>query len=234
MKLKENPVKEQHCHDGHRERLRERFLNEGLENFQPHEVLELLLQYAQPRHDTNPLAHKLIHEFQTFHGVVESDFESLIGVKGISAYTATLLKMIPEICKYYSISRAKALETLDSMQKLQEYVRAKLQFEQEEQILLLCLDESLQLLYSKIIAVGTTRSVKLDPQAIVACAMQKRSSRVVLAHNHPHATADFSSADLFSTNQLRRILEEVQIELLDHIVVGMDGKITSLHQTFVL
>ena len=69
-------------HEGHRQRLRERFEKEGLSHFQPHEILELLLAFAIPRRDTNPTAHRLLDRFGSLHGVFQADREELMKVEG--------------------------------------------------------------------------------------------------------------------------------------------------------
>lgn len=220
--------KPKHCHYGHRARMRSRFLKSGLESFQPHEVLEMLLFYALPRGDTNQIAHELIQKFHSISGVLDADIEDLKQIKGISEYAAVFLKLMPQLCQVYQFDKMRDHEALDSVKKLCEYVKVQFSCATQEQVLLLCLNESLQLLHCEIISTGSTQSVMLDTHRIVACAIQKRSSRVVLAHNHPHAPAEFSDADLFATIQLKRTLHEVQIQLLDHIVVGKNGDTMSM------
>ena len=88
-------------HDGHRNRLKNRFLNEGLTNFEDHNVLELLLFYSIPRSDTNEIAHELLNKFGSLHGVFEAGMEDLMSVNGISRHSAVLIKMIPELFVVY-------------------------------------------------------------------------------------------------------------------------------------
>ena len=97
-------------------------------------------------------------------------------------------------------------------------------------MLLLCLDEHLHLLHCETISTGTAQRAALDTHRIVECTIRMRSSRVVLAHNHPQGQAAFSDADLFATQQLRRILDSMQIQLLDHIVLGKQGDTISMRQ----
>ena len=90
-------------HEGHRDRLRQRFLQEGLENFQDHNVLELLLFYSIPRKDTNEEAHNLINRFGSLSGVFDASFEELCEVKGIGENSAALIKIMPELFKKYEV-----------------------------------------------------------------------------------------------------------------------------------
>ena len=207
--------KKKHSHAGHRERMRLRFQKSGLESFQPHEILELLLFYALPRVDTNPIAHDLIAEFHSLSGVLDADI---------------FLKLLPQLCQQYQLDKLREHVALDSTQKLCAYVQAKLSATVEEKVLLLCLDEHLHLLHCETISTGTAQRAALDTHRIVECAIRMRSSRVVLAHNHPQGQAAFSDADLFATQQLRRILDSMQIQLLDHIVLGKQGDTISMRQ----
>ena len=86
-------------HSGHRQRLKDRFLQNGADGFEKHQLLELLLFYGIPQKDTNPIAHELINRFGSIRGVFEASIEALCEVDGISAHTATLIKLIPAIWK---------------------------------------------------------------------------------------------------------------------------------------
>lgn len=222
--------KKKHSHAGHRERMQLRFQKSGLESFQPHEILELLLFYALPRVDTNPIAHDLIAEFHSLSGVLDADIQDLKRIKGISENAAIFLKLLPQLCQQYQLDKLREHVALDSTQKLCAYVQAKLSATVEEKVLLLCLDEHLHLLHCETISTGTAQRAALDTHRIVECTIRMRSSRVVLAHNHPQGQAAFSDADLFATQQLRRILDSMQIQLLDHIVLGKQGDTISMRQ----
>lgn len=92
-------------HENHRKRLKERFLEEGLENFQNHNILELLLFYSVPRRDTNALAHELIDKFGSLSAVFDADYDSLLDCKGVSENTAVLLKLIPKLARAYLMDK---------------------------------------------------------------------------------------------------------------------------------
>ena len=92
------------------------------------------------------------------------------------------------------------------------------------------LSESLELQHCEIISKGNTQSALLDIHAVVACAIRMRSRQVILAHNHPHAAAEFSDADLFATQRLRQVQRSMEIILLDHIVIGKSGDAVSMRQ----
>ena len=163
-------------------------------------------------------------------GVLDADIQDLKRIKGISENAAIFLKLLPQLCQQYQLDKLREHVALDSTQKLCAYVQAKLSATVEEKVLLLCLDEHLHLLHCETISTGTAQRAALDTHRIVECAIRMRSSRVVLAHNHPQGQAVFSDADLFATQQLRRILDSMQIQLLDHIVLGKQGDTISMRQ----
>ena len=88
-------------HSGHRSRLRQRFLKQGIEGFEPHNILEILLFYGIPYRDTNDIAHKLIDKFGSLEGVFDADIKELTKIDGIGENSATLIKLVPQISKYY-------------------------------------------------------------------------------------------------------------------------------------
>lgn len=132
--------KPKHKHYGHRERMRTRFQKSGLEGFQPHEILELLLFYALPRVDTNPIAHDLIDTFHSLSGVLDADIQDLKHVKGISENAAVFLKLLPELFQQYQLDKLREHAALNTTEKLSAYIAAKLSDAVEEKALLLCLD----------------------------------------------------------------------------------------------
>ncbi len=221
---------QKHAHYGHRARMRERFKKGGLNSFQPHEVLELALFYVLPCCDTNGIAHELIERFHSISGVLDADAEDLKRVKGISDNAAVYLKMLPQLCEIYQLDKMRDREAFHSTKEICEYLRIRFCSATQEQILLLCLDESLQLLHSETISEGTTRSSILDVHRITECALRWHSSRVVLSHNHPHAEADATDADIFATKRLKRTLCDVQVDLMDHIIIGKYGDAFSMKE----
>lgn len=193
-------------------------------------VLELLLFYALPRVNTNPIAHDLMAEFHSLSGVLDADIEDLKRIDGIGENAAVLLKLIPQLCQMYQLDKMSDSDVMDTLPKLCNYLKAWFSGVISEQVVLLCLNESLQLIRSEVIGDGTTQEVFLDAHRIASCAIRLRCTRVVLAHNHPNASAALTDADIFSTNQLRNILNGLQIVLLDHIVVGKYGDTVSMRQ----
>lgn len=109
-------------HEGHRQRLRRRFLLEGLDNFDEVQVLELLLFYAIPRRDTNPIAHALLEQFGSLSGVLEAPVSALAQVPGMGENGATLLQLVTAASRYYMIQRSSAGQVLNTVERCGAYL----------------------------------------------------------------------------------------------------------------
>lgn len=218
-------------HDGHRDRLRDRFRSEGLDNFTDVQVLELLLFYCIPRQDTNALAHKLIDQFGSLPQVLETGPEELKKVKGIGENAATFLNMIPAVTRYYGVERGKRddkplLTINDCGNYLQEYFKGQ----SNETVYLLCLDAKCKPLCCPKIGEGSVNSAGVPIRRVVEAALGANATAVILAHNHPSGLALPSHEDVVTTRRVAAALDAVEVRLADHIVVA-DGDFTSLLQS---
>ena len=127
-------------HQGHRERMKQRFLKEGLDGFADHEVLELLLFYAIPQRDTNDLAHRLIDRFGSLDAVLDAPREELLSVKGVGENTATLLTLATWIYRRYLISAQREPVRVDSTDKAKALLWPRFVGEKDEVVYMLCMD----------------------------------------------------------------------------------------------
>ena len=211
-----------HPHERHRQRVKKRFREQGLKNFEPHNVLELLLFYAIPRRDTNEIAHRLLETFGTFSRVLDAPVEELVKVEGISENSAVLLKLIPQICQLYYEEKVqnRAEHTGSLVDYLGKKLVAKYIGEVHEISYLICLDNRLRVLYFGAISEGTGDSVSILTRRIVEIAIRCNATSVILAHNHPSGLALPSRKDKQTTIQLYNALQGVSIRLLDHIIVA--------------
>lgn len=213
-------------HDGHRDRLRETFVKNGLDDFHPHNVLELLLFYSVPRKDTNEIAHGLIDEFGSIDRVFDADIEQLVKVKGITYNSAVLIKMIPQLARYYMSHKAQRGEALKGVKLMGEYFVSKFIGEVHEVLYILFLDNKLQIVACKKMAEGNTESVEMRIDQIIRLAANIEATRVVISHNHPDGNPTPSSEDIALTLRLHEALKLINKELVDHIVVGDYGYIS--------
>ena len=211
-------------HTGHRERMRERFERDsGMDSFAPHEALELLLTYAIPRKDTNPIAHRLIERFGSLHAVLEAPADELTAVPEIGQRAAQLISMMLPLFRLYENDRLKPRVTLDSFRLLRDYCGALYHGVTVEKFYLLSLDSRLKLIDARVIAEGTLDEVPVYPREIIAALLRLNAAGAVISHNHPGQTCAPSEADTRLTRRLRRVLDEIGITLHDHVIVGTDG-----------
>lgn len=207
-------------HDGHRERLRKRFLTHGLDALQDHEVLELLLFYALPRKDTNALARTLLRHFGSISAVLEASMEELMAVGGIGENAAVLLHLITPLSRRYMLSRSDKGTCLTNTRACGEYLLPYFFGSTDELVYLLCLDAKCKVLACRLLQRGSVNSATVSLRKAAEIAMSCNASSVVLAHNHTSGLALPSKADLETTTALRNVLEPLEIKLVDHIVVA--------------
>lgn len=210
-------------HAGHRERLRKRFLEEGLDGFEDHQVLELLLFCVIPRGDTNPVAHLLMRRFGSLSAVLEADPKDIAGVEGIGDKAAAFLSMIPQITRKYFHDRVvRNRPQLNTSEDVSEYLIPLMAGRPEEVFYVLCLDTQCRVIYPALISEGTVKEAAVYPRHVVEEALRHRAASVILAHNHPAGTAKPSQQDHHLTLLLIQALGPLDIKVLDHIIVAGD------------
>lgn len=207
-------------HDGHRQRMRERFISQGLEGFAPHEILELILFYGISRANVNPLAHRLINTFGSLHGVLEADVKDLAKVEGVGEKTAVLLSLFGHVDRELGKSRSAERKKLNNRAAAQKYCLGLLAGLREEHLYLVCLNAQMEVLQSALIAKGTLNEVHAYPRLVAETALRANAHSVVLCHNHPGGSFIPSQADLDMTATLGKLLGDLDVTLIDHIIVA--------------
>lgn len=217
-------------HSGHRQRLKDRFLEQGLDNFTQIQALELLLFYAVPQRDTNPLAHALLERFGSLSGVLDAEFEELRQVKGISDHSATLLHLVTELGRYYQVSSGQNIRVLTTLDACGEYLLPYFFGRTKETVFLLCLDAKCKVLGCREVGQGSTSSAGISLRKVVETALAANATTVVLAHNHPSGVAVPSREDIETTRRVYAALDAVDVHLADHVVVA-EGDYVSMVQS---
>ena len=206
-------------HNGHRKRIREKFLNYGFNSMHPHEILEFLLFFSSVRGDMNPLAHSLINHYGSLSSVFDAPYEDLLKFDGIGENTAILLKSIPHFSRAYMESSNQNI-VLDSTESAGIFLLPKFVGRIEETVILTLLDNKLSVIRSEVIFVGSVNSAHVNMRKIIELCIKYNASSALLAHNHPNGIAIPSSADISTTIKLKEALLLINVNLIDHIIVA--------------
>ena len=207
-------------HEGHRQRMRARVEQYGLESLAPHEALEYLLYITNARRDTNGIAHALLERFGSFAGVLEASEEELRSVPGVGPASARMLHLLPEVSRCYARSCASTEGALNTTERLAAYLRPRFAGARQEKVLLLSLDSRSRVRGACWLREGTAQMVGLEVKDVVSAALQGKTDSVVLCHNHPNGVALPSREDIAATENLVRALGLVKIRLRDHVILA--------------
>ena len=213
-------------HDGHRQRFKEQFLQSGLDGFNSHQLLEMLLYYSIPRKDTNPLAHRLMDTFGSLSGVLEAEYEELCRVEGVTPHTAMLLCFCGKLFWRYYQDKYEDGVILTGTQDFGNYLLPRFFGLKHEAVILLCLDNRGKLLHCSTVFEGSVNATEIHTRLVLAEALKYNATAVVIAHNHPHGHALPSREDLETTRHLCRCLGLVEIQLHDHLIVAQNDYIS--------
>ena len=213
-------------HDGHRKRIKDRFLGFGLDSFQEHEVLELLLFYAIPRGDVNPAAHQLISKFGNIAGVMDAPYEELVKTTGVGANAALFLKLLPQVCRRYQLSKSRTGAVLSNSSCAGKYLLPCYCGENNEAVYMVCLDSKCKAISTTLLCRGSINSASISPRKVVETALAYNAAGVILSHNHTSGIALPSHEDIETTHRIAAALKAVEIDLVDHIIVADDDFIS--------
>jgi DNA repair protein RadC len=215
---------EPHYH-GHRERLRQRFLEGGADALPDYELLELIL-FAIPRKDTKKLAKDLIAEFGSFQEVISADAATLATFKGVGETGAAMLKAVQAAAQRLLRPEMNEAEVISSWGALIGYLTVKAAYEPIEQFRVLYLDRKNKLILDEPLGKGTVDHTPVYPREVVKRALELNASAVIMCHNHPSGDPKPSRADIDMTRKVKDALGAVSITLHDHVVVSRGGHVS--------
>lgn len=208
-------------HKGHRERLKERFLAEGIDNFESHSILEMIMFYSVPRRDTNPIAHRLLDYFGgSLIRVFDAPVEELVKVDGVGFNTAILIKMFPEVCRRYLIEMRDTGNIIKTSKDAAKNFVPMFIGRTNELVALMCIDAKGKLLFCNTIFEGTVNAAAVGVRRFVEIAVRYDATDMIMAHNHPGGTAIPSEQYIMVTKKVAEALKTVNINLLDHLIVS--------------
>ena len=205
-------------HDGHRERLRGMFLENGLDGMTDIQALELLLTYAIARKDVNPLAHDLLNRFGSLPGVLDADPAELQKVPGVGEHTAALIALLPQLMRRYGIRKNETGAILKTTEEIGRYLMPYFFGATEEKVCLLCLDAKCKVLDCRVLFTGSVNAVAVNVRRIMEEALRHNATTAVLAHNHVAGVALPSREDQETTRQVLAALDTIGVYLTDHLI----------------
>ena len=213
-------------HEGNRARIRQQLKTSGMDSLSDVQVLELLLYYAIPRQDTNPIAHALLARFGSLSGVLDASQAELVKIDGVGESAAALIKLVPQLERRCLISRSENIQILNSTAKCGRYLVPFFHAESEELVYLLCLDAKCKLIDCVQVHHGDVNVAPISVRKIVKLALDLGATSVVLAHNHPAGIALPSQEDHATTLLVKKALQAVNVTLVDHLIVADDDYVS--------
>ncbi len=204
---------------GHRKRLRDRFLQSGLDGFLDYEIVELLLTLGTPRRDCKQMAKEIIKKFRRLNDVLDASPEELKQIKGIGPKNIFGLKLFQAISERYAKEKIPKKISLISSQAVANYLREKIGKEKKEHFLILSLDSRNNLIRENIVSIGTINANLVHPREVFKEAIDARAASVIVAHNHPSGDTEPSEDDLTITKRLTEAGKIMGIDVLDHIII---------------
>lgn len=221
---------EGNIHAGHRERVRERYMEEGLDAFKDHEILELILFYCFPRGDTNELAHRLIMEYGSFTDLLEADPRDLARRCKIDIKTAILISLFVPLTRRYMKNKWGDRPIINSSAKAGEYALSLFAGRIYEAFFTICLDSQNRVNYAALVHEGTINEAPVYPRLIVETALRHKANSVILAHNHPGGSLKPSGADIEVTKKIFAALKPISIHVVDHIITAGERYVSFAEQ----
>ena len=225
---------------GHRERIKEKFLKNGIDGFAEYEILELLLTYCIPRKDTKPIAKDLLNKFKTLDNVFKADFDKLSVIDGLGNNSIAFLKLIgdlPSIIYKDELKNKKLVdkETLKISNKdvLLKYLRNKIGYEEIEKFYVLYLSSSNEVIEFEENSVGTLDRSSVYPREIYKKIINLNAKSVILAHNHPSDNITPSKCDIELTNEIAKGLKNFGALLIEHIIITKNSYFSFLEEGLI-
>jgi DNA repair protein RadC len=207
---------------GHRGRLRDRFLSSGIGGLSDVEVLELLLSFGTPRSDCKEAAKALLNEYGSFSKVLDAPTTALLKIKGVGPKNSFALHFIQAAASHYLKDRIRGKRYLHSSKEVADYLVHSMRGLKIEVLTVLFLDSSHAIIDTEVVAEGTVNVNTVYPREIIKRAMDYHAAAIILSHNHPSGSLKPSSQDIKLTKTLYLLCNCMQIQLLDHLIIG-DG-----------
>lgn len=219
--------------NGHRSRLKEKYLKGGLDGFLDYEILELFLTYASPRKDCKAKAKALIDKFGSIEGVFNAPKEKVLEVEDMGESSYVLMKLFKDIQKYIFKEDRLMGKKISSTKELIEYLNYEMSNLEVEVFKIIFLNTQNVLINEKTIFIGTIDKSYIYPRELLKEIFEHNAKSVIFVHNHPSGNLNPSKADISFTNSMRSIFKELEINILDHIIIGKGGYFSFLEENLI-
>jgi DNA repair protein RadC len=207
-------------HQGHRKRLREKFLKAGLAGFHDYEIVELLLSLGTPRKDCKLPAKEAIKKFKTFRGVLEANTEELQQIDGIGAHSAFGIKLVQAVAREFLKAKILDKPFYKSSQEVFDYLYHSMRGLRKEIFKVIYLNSQNQIIETTDLSEGTINSNSISPREVIEGAIKHNSASLIFVHNHPSGNPEPSPSDKELTRELVYASRIMQLKVLDHIIIG--------------
>ena len=212
---------------GHRQRLRDKFLDQGLDAFTDAEVIELLLTFGTPRSDCKEQARSALRELGSLPAVLDAPAARLGAIKGIGPKNVFALHFIQAVARRYLRQRLKGKQYISSSRAVADYLIHLLRSLQREAFVAVFLDASHAIIDSEILSEGTVTVNTIYPREVVLAALRQNAAALVIAHNHPSGSLKPSAQDEQLTRTLHLVCAFMHLNLLDHLIIGAGEEVYS-------
>jgi DNA repair protein RadC len=206
--------------EGHRKRLRERFLKSGVSGFQDYEIVELLLSLGTPRRDCKQAAKDALKKFKTLRGVLEASPEVLQQINGIGAHSAFGIKLVQEVAREFLKAKMMEKPFYRSSREVFDYLYHAMRGLKKEVFKVLYLTSQNQIINTEDLSEGTVNSSAVSTREVIEGALRNNAAALIFVHNHPSGITDPSNADKGVTRELVYAGRIMHIKVLDHIIIG--------------
>ena len=213
--------------EGHRQRLRDKFLAQGIDAFTDAEIIELLLTFGTPRSDCKEAARELLARFGSLPAVLDAAPVQLQQVKGVGPKNTFALHLIQGVARRYLRQRVVGKEYVRSSREVADYLIHSMRGLQHEVLTVVFLDAAHAVIDAAVVAEGTVTVNTIYPRELVKAALARNASALVIAHNHPSGSLTPSRQDSELTRSLYLVCSFMHLDLLDHLIIGAGDQVYS-------
>jgi len=214
---------EKNIHAGHRERLLELVFRNGLENLSPIQQVEYILTFVFPRGDVNPLAHRLLAEYQTVSHILDANYIDLMRIKGLNERSAKKLSTLKDVSFLYTTGKMVKSYPVKNKSEIIDIVEDNLRFRNTEHMLLIAISAASSIIQKRLIDSGMANEVGINLLEIPVFLLNTKATSLVVAHCHPYGSATPSEKDEAGYRKIKDLCGNCGVELIDSYIVGENG-----------